>query len=189
MSHSRLIQHQMHDWIVSCLENGKPTPTDQEICDRFAFTSPVSARTLLADLAEAGRITIKGHGAERIITLGKEAPSLPASPRPARAVRKPDISLDRDAAKILAIVKRGRPPVPEVATPVDDVVASPADAASFIGSDDDLVGQIMKLVAELAARADVSAQLAEAQRDLAAMTERAEAAEARLAHARQALAA
>lgn len=114
MAHSRLNLNKMFDWIERCLADGKPTPLDAAICERFGFDSTESARTLLAELADAGRITIRGHRDERVITLGRsKAVAVPAA-RVEPAVRKSDAEVDRAAARIAEIVGRGRKPAKAV---------------------------------------------------------------------------
>jgi hypothetical protein len=59
-------------WIVDCIEHGKPMPTDEGIAERYYLSGVEAARTLLADLADAGEITISGSGHDRTIALGKK---------------------------------------------------------------------------------------------------------------------
>ena len=177
------LQAKLLDWIRECLAADEPTPTDQEICDRYCLLDVAKARAVMADLAERGAITIKGYGPERVVTLGREAPRLPNA-RPEPLITKPDRAVDRLAAKIVSISKREGAPV-EVASPA----AIERPSSGFIGTDAELTGLIGTLVAELASRAGQSSEVANLRRELDEMTARAEAAEAKLAQARQALAA
>ena len=108
MVHAKINLSRMFDWIEQCLDADKPAPDDAAIMARFGFDSPESARTLLAELADAGRISIKGYGSTRTITLGRSKSTLAAAPRPTPAVRKADPAVDECAAKITAIVARGQ---------------------------------------------------------------------------------
>jgi len=107
MAHAKLNLQRMYEWIEARVGVSDPTPTDAEIMQHFGFDNPESARTLLAELADAGRITIKGYGPDRVITLGRTASTLAATPRPTPTVRKPDPVVEAGLAKIAAIVGRG----------------------------------------------------------------------------------
>ncbi len=108
MAHSRFALTTMYDWIEACVSASEPTPTDPEICERFSFDSPESARTLLAELADAGRITIKGYGDTRTVTLGRQRSALEPVERPVPTVAKADPEVDAATARIAAILNRGR---------------------------------------------------------------------------------
>ena len=60
MAHPNIRKQQMLAWIEECLDASMPCPGDASICERFNLTSTESARTLLAELADAGRFTIRG---------------------------------------------------------------------------------------------------------------------------------
>lgn len=107
MAHAKLNLQRMYEWIEVRVGVSNPTPTDAEIMEHFGFDSPESARTLLAELADAGRITIKGYGETRTITLGRTKSALAAAPRPLPAAKKTDPVVDAGVAKIAAIVARG----------------------------------------------------------------------------------
>lgn len=107
MAHAKINLSRMYDWIEQCLDAGKATPDDTAIMKRFGFDGPESARTLLAELADAGRISIKGYGPTRAITIGRSKSELVAAPRLTPTVRKADPAVDECAAKISAIVARG----------------------------------------------------------------------------------
>lgn len=136
MAHPRIIQQQMLDWIKNSLSLRSALPTDAQIVDRFNLTGVESARSLLADLADAGEITIKGFGATRTITIGRKARTFEAAARPTPAVvtrvggkRTTDeqVQIDMTAARIREIVERRKQPAtaPSPASTVIPVVAAP----------------------------------------------------------------
>lgn len=189
MTYSRLTQIQMLDWLRQRIEADQPTPSDDEICERFNFASAERARSLLADLAERKEITVKGFGAERVITLGREPVAVPATPRPVPTVIKRDPTIDKAAAKIVSIMKREPARQAEASAPASAREEPAMPATGYIGTNAELVDLIGKLVAELAGRAGQSAEIEALKRERDAAIGRAEAAEAKLAIARQALAA
>lgn len=107
MAHAKLNLSRMYDWIERNLELDVSLPTDADIMQLFGFDSPESARTLLAELADAGRITIKGYGENRTIALGRIKSELTPAPRPQPSAKKADPVVDAGIAKIAAIVARG----------------------------------------------------------------------------------
>ena len=112
MKHSALNRGVMRDWIAVAIETGAAMPTDGEIMDRFGFTNPETARTLLADLADRGDISIRWEGEERIITLGRTKPAMmEGAARPVPSIVKKDPGLDEAVDKIKSILGRGRQPV------------------------------------------------------------------------------
>lgn len=119
MAHARLNLARMLSWIEQRLDAGEQPPTDPEICELFRFDSPEQARTLLAELADAGRITIRGYGETRTILLGRVKSTLPAATRAAPPVKKVDHQVERVAARIVEIAQRERRPA---------IVAANADA-------------------------------------------------------------
>lgn len=124
MAHSRLALTTMFDWIERCLLDGAALPDDAAICERYNFASTESARTLLAELADAGRITIRGYGPTRTITIGRSKPGVVRAERPQPPVQTADASVDRVAARIAEIIARGRRRSPAV-TPVKQPEAPP----------------------------------------------------------------
>lgn len=91
LRHRQIDKLNMLDWIRDCAETEKRMPTDGEIMERFGFTHPEQARTLLADLSDAGKITIFGTGEDREILLGRVRPSQRASvERPVPSVVRPE---------------------------------------------------------------------------------------------------
>lgn len=107
MAHPRISLSRMYDWIERNLDLGLPQPTDADIMELFGFDNAESARTLLAELADAGRITIKGYGATRTIALGRVKSKLAPAPRPITSAKRADPAVDLGVAKIAAIVARG----------------------------------------------------------------------------------
>lgn len=147
MAHSRLVRGQMFDWLRASIEAGSSAPDDAAICERFNFCSTESARTLLADLADAGLITIKGHGSTRVITLGRGRTVVPPASRPIRSVTKADPEVEETFEKIMAIARRpaardgGAVPPAELSAPPPKKVAAstktimlPATATSAIAA-------------------------------------------------------
>lgn len=132
MAHARIIQQQMLDWIKNSIGLRSALPTDAQIVDRFNLSGVESARSLLADLADAGEITIKGFGPSRTITIGRKARAFEAAPRPTPAVvarlggkRADDekAQIDVAAARIRAIVERGKSPaVAPAPAPAEEAV-------------------------------------------------------------------
>jgi hypothetical protein len=114
MAHAKLNLVRMLSWIEQRLDTGHATPTDAEICELFGFDSTESARTLLAELADAGKITIKGYGPDRRIALGRSKGAIAGVGRVAPAVKKADADVDRTAARLAEIVRRGRKPAAAV---------------------------------------------------------------------------
>lgn len=110
MAHPNIRKQQMLAWIEECLDANMPCPGDASICERFNLTSTESARTLLAELADAGRITIRGYGETRTITLGRQRGPAPSAPRPIPSVIKADAVVDAATARIVDIVQRGNKP-------------------------------------------------------------------------------
>lgn len=108
MAHAKLNLARMLSWIEQRLDTGHATPTDAEICELFGFDSTEAARTLLAELADAGKITIKGYGADRRIALGRAKGAIASVGRVVPAVKKADVQVERAAARIAEIVQRGR---------------------------------------------------------------------------------
>lgn len=142
MKHSVLHKRGMLEWVQICADEGRPMPDDAAIMDRFGFATPELARTLLADLADAGRIRVRGAGAARTIEIGARPPSVIARAIAEPAVRRPvaptRIDLIRSAAARLAA--RGAagaaradvspivPPVAVAAAPAAAPVVAPAPA-------------------------------------------------------------
>jgi hypothetical protein len=134
MAHSRFALTTMYDWIEARVTAGEPAPTDGEIFQRFSFHSLESARTLLAELADAGRITIKGYGDTRKVTLGRQRHALEPVERPVPTVAKADPVVDATTARIAGILNRGRKParavVAENAAKLLSTVTTPAAPAA-----------------------------------------------------------
>jgi len=107
MAHAKLNLSRMYDWIERNIELDVAQPTDADIMRLFGFDNAESARTLLAELADAGRITIKGYGETRTIALGRVKSTPVPAPRPMPSAKKADPAVDDGVAKIAAIVARG----------------------------------------------------------------------------------
>lgn len=91
LRHREIDRVSLRAWIRDCLEDGKLAPTDEEIMDRYRFEHPEQARTLLADLADRGWITIGGIGPGRKIALGRVRSSDPQpAVRPVPSVVRPE---------------------------------------------------------------------------------------------------
>lgn len=107
MAHARLHRQQMLDWIERCIDQGAAMPDDAAICDVFGFTSAEHARTLLAELADAGKITVQGgYGPDRQIRLGRVKSGGAPLPRPMPSIVKDDATVGDAVAKIIAIARR-----------------------------------------------------------------------------------
>lgn len=89
MPHPKLRQQQMLEWLRTADERREPFPSDNDIAEHFRLASAESARSLLADLADAGHLTLTGSGAERVITLGRKATTITTAVA-APPVRKPE---------------------------------------------------------------------------------------------------
>jgi hypothetical protein len=103
MKHSAMNKGVMFDWIQTAIDRCDALPTDEQIMDRFGFGTPELARTLLADLADEGKIKIRGTGLARTIELARyRAPGAPVEDPKAEA------EVDRTVAKIKDIMERPR---------------------------------------------------------------------------------
>lgn len=107
MAHARLHRQQMLEWIERCIDQGAAMPDDAAICDVFGFASAEHARTLLAELADVGKITVQGgYGRDRQIWLGRVKPGAVPLPRPMPSIVKDDAAVGDTVAKIIAIARR-----------------------------------------------------------------------------------
>jgi hypothetical protein len=70
LQHSQLHRGIMLDWLRYCEERGEPFPTHEAIAAKFEYPSVEVARTLLADLADRGKISIDRAGT---ITIADQA--------------------------------------------------------------------------------------------------------------------
>lgn len=110
MGHAKIHRQQMLDWIERCANEGVAVPDDAAICHAFGFSSTEHARTLLAELADAGSITVQGgYGADRRILLGRVRSGASTAARPMPSVVKDDPVVGQAVAKIMAIAKRPSP--------------------------------------------------------------------------------
>lgn len=120
MGHAKIHRQQMLDWIGRCAAEGVAMPDDAAICHVFGFSSTEHARTLLAELADADRITVQGgYGADRQILLGRVRSGSSMAARPMPSVVKDDPVVGQAVAKIMAIAKRHSP------SPVASPAANP----------------------------------------------------------------
>lgn len=124
--HSGRERDAMLAWLRERLAVGELAPTDAEIMERFGYASPEQARTLLADLADRGKIAVRHHGAgQRTIMLGPLA--RPPTARPARAPLPPavkrrgdgedDADVAQAVARIRTILGAGKPAGPPASQP------------------------------------------------------------------------
>jgi len=118
-SHTRTL---MLDWLKDRDERVLPSPSDEEIMEKFSFASPEAARTLLADLADRGQISVRGTGDHRQINIGKPKPPRIATPAVLRSVKRPATKiqhLDEDAgvSRIMDIVRRSKVTAASVEAP------------------------------------------------------------------------
>jgi hypothetical protein len=104
----RLKREQMLAQIRQRLSRGEPVPTDAEMMDHFGLVDAAPVRLFLSDLADQGAITIVSWDEPRHILLGRiRKEALASAPRPAPAVKRADLALDRGVEKIMAIASRG----------------------------------------------------------------------------------
>lgn len=198
MKHSAMHRRLMLEWIHDCADAGKPMPTVTAIVDRFAFAGPEQARTLLADLADAGTIRLTGVGVAQTITLPDDAPA-PAVPadrgeRLPPSIVKPDPAVERVTAMIVGLKSRGgtvpaapvakenpvaRKPVAPAPSSVDPIQQLLREAG---GSLDRMVGSLLLKIEQGKAELDqYRHQRPEDAATIAALTKRAETAEGKLA--------
>lgn len=130
LRHRQIDKLNMFDWIRDCAETGKRMPTDAEITERFGFTQPEQARTLLADLSDAGKITIIGTGDDREILLGRVRPSQRTSiERPVPSVIQPGsrpTSAKQGAGRIANILRGATSKMTEPKAAVEQLQAAGA---------------------------------------------------------------
>lgn len=198
MKHSAMHRRLMLEWIHDCADAAKPMPNVAAILDRFGFAGPEQARTLLADLADAGSIKLTGVGVAQTITLPSDAPA-PAVPvargeRLPPSIVKPDPAVERVAAMIVALKSRGGT-VPAAPVPKENPVArkpietAPSSVDPVLQMLREAGGSVDKMIAMLVKRAeDAEAQLNQYRHQrpedaaaIEALTKRAETAEGKLA--------
>lgn len=126
--HSALNRGIMFEWLKDLDDTGDGCPSDDAIMERFDFDTPEQARTLLADLADKGLITVRGVGADRVVTIGAVKPS-PAAVlnRPVPSVVRPERDVERTTQRIMDIVARSPSVVsPGARVPVPAPIAAPS---------------------------------------------------------------
>lgn len=198
MKHSAMHRRLMLEWIHDCADAGRAMPTVAAIVDRFGFAGPEQARTLLADLADAGSIKLTGVGVAQSINLPGDAlaPAIPAArgERLPPSIVKPDAAVERVTAMIVALKSRGgtvpvtpipkekpvaRKPTQTSPSSVDPVVQLLREAG---GSIDQMVAALLKRAEDAEAMADQCRhQRPEDAATIEALTKRAETAEGKLA--------
>jgi hypothetical protein len=113
--HSALNERRMIDWLRQNEDEQRIAPTYHEIQARFDFDTIESARTLIAQLADAGMIRCRPAGEGRftyqILRLSRAAPLQMARPRSRDvgddAVEEPDDAQDaKDIERCMAKIKR-----------------------------------------------------------------------------------
>jgi len=112
------------DLIKARIEANAPTPTDEEIMEKFNLDRPDQARGMLADLADKGEIAIRGTGAARVIVLGRPRRIAVPAPRPTPSITRPKrkpLSEEEGLAKIKAIL--GRVPKAKLVSPAPNLEA------------------------------------------------------------------
>lgn len=115
MTHPKLQLSRLLDWIRFRIECDDPSPTDDQIVELLGLDLTATARSMLADLADRGDITIKGSGPARQIALGRQHRAI-ETPRPVPSVVKPKrapISEQECAARIQAIMSAGKKKQPD----------------------------------------------------------------------------
>lgn len=201
MKHSALNKRLALAWIHDCARTGSPMPTDAAIMERFNFASEETARTLLADLADAKAIVILGAGRDRVIHVPSPTPQGFAPPPVERltpTVVRADPAVDRLAAMILGARRPSNPVQPDPAParakepamaktptarskPATETGSRPGDLFAALqeagGSLDGLFASLLKRAEDAEAKA---ANAASAD-DLAAAIARADAADKKLA--------
>jgi len=115
MAHPKLQLSRLLDWIRFRIECDDPSPTDDQIVELLGLDLTATARSMLADLADRGDITIKYTRAGRQIALGRQHRAI-ETPRPVPSVVKPKrapISEEECAARIQAIMSLGKKKQPD----------------------------------------------------------------------------
>lgn len=132
MRHSHLNKRKAFDFIATELEQGRQV-SDQQLQDLCCFFEREHVKTLLADLADEGAISVTWDGPVRTIALGPKERAKVHAPRPVPTIVRPAVlrqrqrraALDEESAtaRIMSIMK-GRP----VAQPKRDAVSVIASA-------------------------------------------------------------
>lgn len=112
MSFARIIYTLALDLIGTRIGAGESSPTDEEFARHCGLDDTAPVRSLLADLADRGDITMRGTGGNRVILLGRQRSTPVAATRPIPSVRKPaptdDAVIEAGLAKIKAALARGK---------------------------------------------------------------------------------
>lgn len=131
--HSQIDRANMLEWLRHCDEQGEAFPSDEAIADRFQYPSVEAARTLLADLADRGEISVRGTGSKRTISISpvkpmrvlgteRRLPKTITKPKSLRRARR-EIAEEEGAERIMEIIRRGREPDAPAPTPRLRIVA------------------------------------------------------------------
>jgi hypothetical protein len=134
MAHPKLQLSRLLDWITLRIECEDTSPTDDQIAGFLGLDAVEIARSMLADLADRGDITIKGTGPTREIALGRQHRTIetvvptPSVTKPAKAL----LSEEECAARIQAIMSLGKTktvsPAAELEAPASGEGERPDDA-------------------------------------------------------------
>jgi hypothetical protein len=134
-------------WLEQTATNGTATPTDDQIVERYRLTSVDAARSLLATLAEQGKITLMGAGRERQIIIGKPERKPFVGERPTRVIVTPaareakkdtrsNVDKMREIAKSRLASARADLGAPPKATPAPEPKPAPVAPAVAKAADD-----------------------------------------------------
>jgi hypothetical protein len=88
MAHPKLQLTRLLDWLTFRIECEDTSPTDEQIVELLGLDLMATARSMLADLADRGDITIKYTHAGRQIALGRQHRVI-ETPRPVPSVIRP----------------------------------------------------------------------------------------------------
>lgn len=112
MAHPKLQLARLLDWLRFRIECDDPSPTDGQIVELLGLDSDWTARSMLADLADRGDITMRGTGAARVIALGRQHRTIetvvptPSVSKPAKVL----LSEEECVRRIQMIAARGQSP-------------------------------------------------------------------------------
>jgi hypothetical protein len=113
MAHPKIHLARLLDWLKLRVECEDTSPTDEQIAGFLGLDSVEIARSMLADLADRGDITIKGTSPTREIALGRQHRTI-ETPRPVPSITKPAkplLSEDECVRRIQLITGRAPTPV------------------------------------------------------------------------------
>lgn len=125
MAHPKLQLSRLLDLIKESIDHGD-APTDDQIVAFLGLDSEQTARSMLADLADRGDITMRGVGGMRQIALGRQHRTI-ETPRPVPSVVKPAkplLSEEECVRRIQMIASRLQTPKPVSPAAAMEVPAS-----------------------------------------------------------------